>query len=60
MNYVDDFVVPFRNKNHAAYRRMARKAGKIWREHGALEYIECVAGDVRPGKLEDSEVVVFS
>ena len=49
--YVDGFVLPIPRRNAAAYRRMARKAGKIWREHGALEYRECVAEDVKPGKL---------
>ena len=51
MAYVDGFVLPVPKKNLEAYRRMARKAGKVWREHGALEYIECVADDVKPGKL---------
>ena len=69
MAYVDAFVVPVPNKNLAAYRRMARKAGKIWREHGALHYMECVADDVKAGKvtsfpqavkLKPDEVVVFS
>ena len=55
MSYVDGFVLPVPKKNLAAYRRMATKAGKIWREHGALEYHECVADDVKPG-----EVVLFS
>lgn len=50
MTYVDGFVLPVPTDKLAAYRRMARKAGKIWREHGALEYIECLAGDVQPGK----------
>lgn len=67
--YVDGFVVPVPKKNLDAYKRMARKAGKVWREYGALEYIECVADDVKPGKttsfpqsvkLKDDEVVVFS
>jgi uncharacterized protein YbaA (DUF1428 family) len=67
--YVDGFVVPVPRKNLAAYRRMARKAGKVWREHGALEYVECVADDVKPGKwtsfpqsvkLKAGETVVFS
>ena len=40
--YVDGFVLPIPKRNAAAYRRIARKAGKIWREHGALEYRECV------------------
>jgi len=69
MAYVDGFVLPVRNKNVQAYRRMARKAGKIWREHGALLYIEAVADDVKPGKrtsfpqsvkLKDDETVVFA
>ena len=50
-NYVDGFVVPVPKKNIEAYRRMARRAGKIWREHGALAYFECLADDVKPGKL---------
>ena len=67
--YVDGFVVPVPKKNIKAYRTLARKAGKVWREHGALEYIECVADDVKPGKLtsfpqsvmlKDDETVVFS
>ena len=69
MKYVDGFVVPVPKKKLAAYRRMAGVAGKVWREHGALEYVECVADDVKPGKftsfpqsvkLKPSEVVVFS
>lgn len=51
MGYVDGFVLPVPLKNLTAYRRMARKAGKIWREYGALAYSECVADDVQPGKL---------
>ena len=51
MRYVDGYVVPVPKKNVAAYQRMAQKAGKVWRDHGALEYIECVADDVKPGKL---------
>jgi len=69
MRYVDGFVAPVPKKNLQAYRRMARTAGKVWRECGALEYIECVADDVKPGKctsfpqsvkLKSGEVVVFS
>jgi uncharacterized protein YbaA (DUF1428 family) len=69
MRYVDGFVLPVPKKNVAAYRRMAQKAGKVWREHGALEFIECVADDVKPGKLtsfpqsvklKSGEMVVFS
>ena len=51
MHYVDGFVVPVPKNKIAAYRSMARKAGKIWREHGALQFTECVADDVKPGKL---------
>ena len=67
--YVDGFVVPVPTKNIDAYRRMARKAGKVWMEYGALQYRECVADDVKPGKLtsfpqsvklKPDEVVVFS
>ena len=67
--YVDGFVVPVPTRNLDAYRRMARKAGKVWMEYGALEYHECVADDVKPGKLtsfpqsvllKDDETVVFS
>ena len=69
MRYVDGFVVPVPKKDLDAYRRLARKAGKIWREHGALQYVECVADDVQRGKvtsfprsvkLKDDETVVFS
>lgn len=67
--YVDGFVVPVPTDKLDAYRRISRKAGKIWREYGALEYIECVADDVKPGKLtsfpqsvklKPGETVVFS
>ena len=51
MKYIDGFVLPVPKKNLAAYRRMAQTAGKVWRDHGALEYVECVADDVKPGKL---------
>jgi uncharacterized protein YbaA (DUF1428 family) len=69
MRYVDGYVLPVPKKNVAAYRRMAQKAGKVWRDHGALEFIECVANDVKPGKhtsfpqsvkLKPDEMVVFS
>ena len=69
MRYVDGFVVPVPKKQLGAYKRMAAVAGKVWREHGALEYVECVADDVSPGKvtsfpqavkLKSNEVVVFS
>jgi uncharacterized protein YbaA (DUF1428 family) len=69
MKYVDGFIVPVPKKNVPAYLNMSRKAGKIWREHGALEYVETVADDVKVGKLtsfprsvklKPSETVVFS
>ena len=49
--YVDGFVTPVPTRHLAAYLRLARRAGKVWREHGALEYVECMADDVKPGKL---------
>ncbi|MGH8622210.1 MAG: DUF1428 domain-containing protein, partial [Burkholderiales bacterium] len=67
--YVDGFVLPVPKKNVEAYRRMAQRAGKVWRDHGALEYRECVGDDVKPGKLtsfpqsvklKPNETVVFS
>jgi uncharacterized protein YbaA (DUF1428 family) len=69
MAYVDGFVVPVPKAQLNAYKALARKAGKIWREYGALDYHECVADDVTVGKrtsfprsvkLRDDEVVVFS
>ena len=69
MRYVDGYVLPVAKKNLQAYRRMAQKAGKVWRDHGALEYIECVADGVKPGKhtsfpqsvkLKPAETVVFA
>ena len=50
MSYIDGFLVPVPKKKLADYRRMAAKAGKIWREHGALEFRECMADDVKWGK----------
>jgi len=67
--YVDGFVLPVPKKNIDAYRRMAQKAGKIWREHGALEFRECVGDDMdvkfgvpfpRGIKVKAGETVVFS
>lgn len=46
MAYVDGFVLPIPRKNLAAYRPLARLAGKVWRDHGALEYRECVGDDL--------------
>lgn len=47
MAYVDGFVIPVPKKNVETYRRIARKAGKVWKEHGALEYRECVGDDLK-------------
>jgi uncharacterized protein YbaA (DUF1428 family) len=67
--YVDGFVVPVPKKNLEDYRRIAEACAKVWREHGALEVVECVAEDVKMGKLtsfprsverKPSETVVFS
>src|SRR5688500_12817886 len=67
--YVDGYVVPVPIKKIAEYRRMATKAGKIWMEYGALEFRECVADDVKPGKrtsfpqavkMKPGETVLFS
>ena len=69
MPYVDGFVVPVPKKNVDAYRRLAKKAGKIWREYGALAFRECIADDVKVGKwtsfpravkLKPTETVMFS
>jgi uncharacterized protein YbaA (DUF1428 family) len=69
MSYVDGFVLPVPKKKIQAYRRLSQKAGKIWREHGALEYLECAGDDleVKMGlsfpqtiKLKPGETVVFS
>jgi uncharacterized protein YbaA (DUF1428 family) len=69
MAYVDGFVIPMPKKNLAVYRRIARAAGRIWREHGALDYKECVGDDLKIkmgvsfpklAKAKSGEVVVFS
>jgi uncharacterized protein YbaA (DUF1428 family) len=69
MPYVDGFIVAVPKKNLAAYARMSKKAGEVWREYGALDYREWVADDVKPGKLtsfpqsvklKPNETVVFS
>ncbi|MGH6619312.1 MAG: DUF1428 domain-containing protein [Alphaproteobacteria bacterium] len=69
MPYVDGYVLPVPKKNIPQYRSLARKAGKIWREHGALEYRECVGDDLgvkmvtsfpRNLKLKRGETVVFA
>ena len=69
MAYVDGFVLPLPKTNIERYREIAAKCGAIWREHGALEFRECIADDVKPGKLtsfpqsvnlEAGETVAFS
>jgi uncharacterized protein YbaA (DUF1428 family) len=69
MHYVDGFLLPVPKKNLRLYRRIAQKAGKIWREYGALDYKECVGDDLkakfgvsflRTIKLKPGETVVFS
>jgi uncharacterized protein YbaA (DUF1428 family) len=67
--YVDGYVLPVPKDKVEEYRRLAQQAGEVWREHGALEFVECIAEDVKPGevtsfpqsvKLEPDETVVFS
>jgi uncharacterized protein YbaA (DUF1428 family) len=69
MPYVDGFIVAVPKKNVDAYKRLARKAGKTWKEYGALEFKDCIADDVKKGKLtsfprsvkmKPTETVVFS
>jgi uncharacterized protein YbaA (DUF1428 family) len=68
-HYVDGFLVPVPKKKLDAYRAMSKKAGKVWKEYGALDYRECVAEDVKVGKwtsfprsvkLKPGETVIFS
>ena len=69
MRYVDGFVLPVPKKNMPAYRRLALRAGKVFREHGALDYVECVGDDLnvslglpfpRGIKTKPGETVMFS
>jgi len=69
MAYVDGFVIPVPKKNLATYRSIARKAAKVWRDHGALEVLECSGDDLATKfgksfpklvKLKRGETVVFS
>lgn len=69
MAYVDGFVLPLPKANLDRYREMAELSATVWREHGALEYRECIADDVKPGKLtsfpqsvvlQEGETVVFA
>jgi len=68
-HYVDGYVIPVPKKSVNAYRREAQKAGKIWRDHGALEFRECVGDDLnvkmglpfpRGIKIKPGETVIFS
>lgn len=68
-NYVDGFIVPVPKKKIKQYLKLAKLGAKVWKEHGALEYYECIADDVKKGKwtsfprsvkLKSSEVVFFS
>lgn len=68
-HYVDGFVLPVPRERLEDYRRLAEEAAAVWREHGALDYVECVADDVKTGKvtsfpqsvrLEEGETVVFA
>ena len=69
MSYVDGYVLPVPRGQLAAYRRMAKAAGKVWRRHGALQYVEAASDDVKPGKwtsfpqsvkLKKGEIVIFA
>jgi uncharacterized protein YbaA (DUF1428 family) len=69
MRYVDGFVLPVPRKKLKEYRRIAQKAGRVWRDHGALEYLECVGDDLktkmgvpfpRMAKAKSGETVVLS
>jgi uncharacterized protein YbaA (DUF1428 family) len=69
MGYVDGFVIPVPKKKVGDYKKLARVANKVWRDHGALAFVETVADDVKPGKwtsfprsvkLKGNETVVFS
>jgi uncharacterized protein YbaA (DUF1428 family) len=69
MSYVDGFVIPVRKDKIEAYKAQARKAGEIWKEFGALDFVECIGDDVPYGELtsfpgavkaNDDEVIVFS
>ena len=68
-DYVDGFILPIPRKNLSKYKKMATSMGKVWMDHGAIDYVECIADDVKPGKvtsfpqsvkLKKGEVVFFS
>ena len=67
--YVDGFVLPVKTDRLNDYKKLARLAAKVWKEYGAVDYVECVADDVQPGKvtsfpqsvkLKADEVVIFA
>ncbi len=69
MTYVDGFLLAVPKANIEAYKAMARTAGTVWKEHGAINYVECVGDDVPYGELtsfpravhaSDDEIVIFS
>jgi uncharacterized protein YbaA (DUF1428 family) len=69
MAYVDGFLLPVPKKNLKAYQKMSRKAGKVWRDHGAVEYRECVGDDLKikgtapfakAARAKAGETVVFA
>jgi uncharacterized protein YbaA (DUF1428 family) len=69
MGYVDGFVIPVPKKKLGDYKKMARLAGRVWRDHGAVDFVECVADDAPVGKrtsfprsvkLKADETVIFS
>jgi uncharacterized protein YbaA (DUF1428 family) len=69
MAYVDGFLLPLPKSNIEKYKEIATRCGAVWLEHGALQYRECIAEDVKPGKLtsfpqsvdlKDDETVIFS
>lgn len=69
VGYVDGFILPIPRKNVALYKKWAKISGKVWMEHGAIDYYECIADDVKAGKvtsfpqsvkLKKGEVVFFS
>jgi uncharacterized protein YbaA (DUF1428 family) len=69
MSYVDGFVIAVPKQNLEAYKKMARTAGEVWKEHGALAYVECIGDDVPHGELtsfpravqaKEDEIVIFA
>ena len=69
MAYVDGFIVPVPKAKLEAYKEMARTAGDVWMEHGALSYVECIGDDIPYGEMTsfsrsvqatEEETVVFS